>query len=198
MAIQTDYYHILEVHYSASDKEITDAFRRLTKIYHPDRHSNSKQSHKKYMQIVEAYNILSDKNRRLQYDMETKGKSISDNDSFQNIVNNDQFLRDSYRKPHIDYFLNSKEQKGDYFCEVGLSYSNAHEYDRAVHYFDMAIELYPRKSAYWINKGETLLKMNLDNDALDCFEKSLRIEPGNIKAINDRNHVLNKLKGLRI
>ncbi len=63
-----DYYKILGIGYGASNAEIKDAFRRLTKLYHPDRHSNSQQSHKKYIEIVEAFTVLSDSARREEYD----------------------------------------------------------------------------------------------------------------------------------
>ena len=59
---------ILGIDHTASSAEIKDAFRRLTKLYHPDKHSNSKQSHSKYIKIVEAFTVLSNMAKREEYD----------------------------------------------------------------------------------------------------------------------------------
>ncbi|WP_458720459.1 J domain-containing protein [Candidatus Nitrosocosmicus sp. R] len=69
-----DYYKILGIGYGASSAEIKNAFRNLTKLYHPDKHSNSKQSHNKYMKIVDAFNVLSNSAKREDYD---KGLQLS-------------------------------------------------------------------------------------------------------------------------
>lgn len=195
MAEHADYYDILEIDSTASDKEVRDAFRRLTKLYHPDKHSNSKHSHKKYIKIVEAFNVLSDNNNRQQYDMERGGNAQPFSRSYNNRESSNYSRRDNYKMPYTNYFLNSTEHCADYLSEVGLSYLNAQNYEKAVEYFDLALNGYPRKPIYYIYKGEVLLKLNLIKEALACFEKCLRIEPGNIKAINNRNHVLNLMKG---
>ncbi|MEK7143942.1 MAG: DnaJ domain-containing protein, partial [Patescibacteria group bacterium] len=59
-----DYYKILGVNKSASDEEIKKAFRRLAHKYHPDKGGDEK----KFKEINEAYSVLSDKNKRAQYD----------------------------------------------------------------------------------------------------------------------------------
>ena len=195
MVEHVDYYNILEIDSTASDKEIRDAFRRLTKLHHPDKHSNSRHSHKKYMKIVEAFSVLSDNNNRRHYDMERAGNAPPYTRPYNNRQSSDYSRRDSYNVPYTNYFLNSNEQCADYLVEVGLSYVDAQIYDKAIKYFDSAINQFPRKPIYYIYKGEILTKLNLNKEALDCFEKCLRIEPGNIKAINNRNHVLNIIKG---
>lgn len=62
-----DYYEILGVSRSASQTEIRNAYRKLAKQYHPDR--NSSEHAKTYIQLInEAYETLSDEERRRQYD----------------------------------------------------------------------------------------------------------------------------------
>jgi DnaJ-class molecular chaperone len=56
----TDPYRILGVSTSASAAEIRQSFRELALKYHPDRNKNSEESRQKFMQIVEAYRILTD------------------------------------------------------------------------------------------------------------------------------------------
>ena len=63
-----DYYHVLQVNPSATMLEIKQSFRTLALKYHPDKNKNSESSKEKFMQIVEAYEILSDKHSRKRYD----------------------------------------------------------------------------------------------------------------------------------
>ena len=196
MAESIDYYEVLEINPSASEKEVKDAFRRLTKLYHPDKHSNSKQSHNKYMKIVEAFTVLSNSSSRMQYDLERKSKH-SQRKSFtqERTYSSKSFQKESYKKDYSSIFIYSPEQKADYLCDVGLSYLNAKIYDKSIQYFDMAIEQFPRKSSYYLYKGDVLMKMQMNKEALACFESCLRIDPGNIVALRNRNQLLNIIKG---
>ena len=60
-----DYYKILGINKGASEDEIKKAFRKLAHQYHPDKKSGDE---KKFKEIAEAYAVLSDKNKREQYD----------------------------------------------------------------------------------------------------------------------------------
>lgn len=64
-----DYYKILGVPKSASDKEIRKAYRRLARKYHPDVNPNDKAAEGKFKEINEAYEVLSDLEKRKQYDL---------------------------------------------------------------------------------------------------------------------------------
>jgi curved DNA-binding protein len=63
-----DYYKILGVSRTASDEEIKKAYRKLALKHHPDRTKGDKASEEKFKQISEAYAVLSDKEKRKQYD----------------------------------------------------------------------------------------------------------------------------------
>jgi DnaJ-class molecular chaperone len=63
-----DYYQILQVNPSATLIEIKQSFRTLALKYHPDKNKNSESSKEKFMQIIEAYEVLSDQYARKRYD----------------------------------------------------------------------------------------------------------------------------------
>ena len=63
-----DYYEVLGVDKKASAAEIKKAYRKLAKKYHPDLHPNDESAHKKFTEINEAYEVLSDKDKRKKYD----------------------------------------------------------------------------------------------------------------------------------
>ncbi len=65
----TDYYKIIGVNKNASDDDIKKAYRKLAMKYHPDRSGSSKAAEEKFKSISEAYAVLSDKEKRKQYDM---------------------------------------------------------------------------------------------------------------------------------
>ncbi len=65
---QRDYYEILDVAKSANDAEIKKAFRRLAMKYHPDRNPGDEETEKLFKEAKEAYDVLSDSNKRAAYD----------------------------------------------------------------------------------------------------------------------------------
>lgn len=63
-----DYYQVLGVNKNASDEEIKRAYRKLAMKYHPDKNPNRKEAEERFKEINEAYAVLSDKEKRKQYD----------------------------------------------------------------------------------------------------------------------------------
>jgi len=63
-----DYYDILGVGKNARDEEIKRAYRKMAMKYHPDRNPNKKEAEERFKEINEAYAVLSDKDKRKQYD----------------------------------------------------------------------------------------------------------------------------------
>ncbi len=65
---ETDYYEVLGVPPSASEKDITRAYRKLAKQYHPDSNPGNKEAEEKFKSVAAAYDVLGDAAKRKEYD----------------------------------------------------------------------------------------------------------------------------------
>lgn len=68
MATKRDYYEVLGVSKSASEEEIKKSYRQLAKKYHPDMNQGDKSAEAKFKELNEAYEVLSDKDKKARYD----------------------------------------------------------------------------------------------------------------------------------
>ena len=68
-----DYYKILGVDEKSSDDEIKKAYRRMSMLHHPDKNGNTDESKQMFQELNNAYEALSDANKRRTYDMMRKG-----------------------------------------------------------------------------------------------------------------------------
>ena len=66
--MQKDYYETLGVTKNASDEDIKKAYRKLAREHHPDVAQNKEEAEKRFKEINEAYQVLSNKQKRAQYD----------------------------------------------------------------------------------------------------------------------------------
>ncbi len=64
-----DYYDILGISRKADEKEIKRAYRKLAKKYHPDINPGDKRAEQRFKEVTEAYNVLSDAEKKKRYDM---------------------------------------------------------------------------------------------------------------------------------
>jgi curved DNA-binding protein CbpA len=91
---QKDYYKILGLLRNASDDEIKKAYRRLALLNHPDKNPNDSSSAARFQEIREAYETLSDEQKRLKYDSGGEKKTP--------LSNTERHSKDDDRGPSYD------------------------------------------------------------------------------------------------
>ena len=68
MANKRDYYEVLGVNKNATEAELKKAYRKMAMKYHPDQNQGDKEAEEKFKEVNEAYEVLSDSQKRAQYD----------------------------------------------------------------------------------------------------------------------------------
>ncbi|XP_043591116.1 dnaJ homolog subfamily B member 14-like [Bombus pyrosoma] len=95
-----NYYEVLHISSNATQKEIRDAYIKLSKQMHPD--CGNKGNHDEFVKINEAYSILSNKQSKRSYDIDLKQNNIRENYYYQNArsTNHHQYAYDMYYSTH--------------------------------------------------------------------------------------------------
>ena len=102
-----DYYKILGVDENASQEEIKKAYKKLAVKYHPDKNDGELLSEEIFKKVKEAYEILSNLEKRKSYDLRRK-QSINQQQAQTNYNNNNRYYRTNKStnpKENIKYFL---------------------------------------------------------------------------------------------
>ena len=114
-----DYYKILEVSENEDISEIKKQYRKLAMKYHPDRNAGDEKAAKKFREITEAYEVLSNGKKRKEYDYkrenesnQPKNKNNKENFKSKSSQNNFTFGK--------EFFKSAAEMKGMFENSFGL------------------------------------------------------------------------------
>lgn len=138
-----NYYEILQVNEKASKEIIDKVYRTLAKMYHPDANPEEKKkwAEEKFKEINEAYEILSDKDKRAKYDEQLEAERNKANNDTENV-------RNMYKKLYEEnmYLKRQLQQRTQYnnvqnintnstaYNSNNNTTSNQNEYNRADYY----------------------------------------------------------------
>lgn len=114
-----DYYKILEVSENADILKIKKQYRKLAMKYHPDRNAGDERAAKKFREITESYEVLSNEEKRKEYDYKRENennhtKKKNDKENFKNKYSENNF---SFGK---EFFKSAAEMKGMFENSFGL------------------------------------------------------------------------------
>ncbi len=110
-----DYYEILGVARTAREEDIKKAYRKLARKYHPDLNPNNKQSEEKFKEIQEAYEVLSDAEKRQRYDQ--LGGNWKNGAEFTPPPNWGGFQTGGNNVNMDDLFNRAQQQRGNAFSD---------------------------------------------------------------------------------
>lgn len=96
-----DYYKVLGIQKEATSEDIKKAYRKLARKYHPDLNPNNSEAHKKFQEINEANEVLSDPEKRKKYDK--YGKDWKHSDSFEQAQNARQSRQHHYESNYDNF-----------------------------------------------------------------------------------------------
>ncbi|MFM8300734.1 MAG: DnaJ domain-containing protein [Microcystis aeruginosa] len=142
-----NYYEILQIPRNASNNQIKTAFRRLARQYHPDYNPNDPEAVTKFREIEQAYRVLSDKEKRKEYD-----RSLS---------------------PEIPTFQRSAEG----FYQQGWHYAQEKNYQLAIAFYQQAIAINPRFWQAYLQRAEVYYHNQQDRQVLSDCRQVLQLKP---------------------
>lgn len=180
MGNDNDHYKTLDILKNANNKEIKIAYRRLARRYHPDRNSNVSDEIMKNINI--AFEVLSDPEKRKQYDETNLKKNIEDNNDNQ---------KNKYNHKEKSYNINNNYQS---MYEENNSYSsdyaNMHDFDYTSYEADAEY-----KSNVNVKENETVQDLDIPKSQYEIIvEPSLCLAFGSCETLAPKVFVVEKNK----
>jgi hypothetical protein len=186
-----DYYSFLEIDKRETSDKIKRAYYQAAKKFHPDKHLHlpsdifKKKLNTIFAHLTEIYKILSNPERRIQYD-----KNLSVQQAPMHRSNTDlakvrfQEGKEAFRK---GTYAEAKDLFGqavyldssvaEYYFNLGIALVKTDKFREAVNIFNQAIKLDPMNADYLAELGHVYLKLGLNLRAQSTFEKAIKMDP---------------------
>lgn len=158
-----DYYDILGVPRNANQKEIKKAYYQLAQKYHPDKNKGDPEVTRKFHEVSEAYEVLSDESKRNQYDHFGDFNTSTGNSGFQDFYSTVD-PEELFRKIFGDFGSKSRDFSDFEFDDSSFHFGSNHE---------VIVNLTFKEAARGLNKE---ISMNIMDTCPKC--KGFRCEPG--------------------
>ncbi len=109
-------YEILGINKSATSEQIKTAFRKLAKIYHPDKNQGNKDAEEKFKSIKNAYEVLSDTTKKKKYDLSLENnihqrQQTSKQKNYNDFTQEELKRRRYYQEFYANEFKKHKEKE---------------------------------------------------------------------------------------
>lgn len=190
--MKVNYYEVLGVDRSASEEQIRDRFRKLARENHPDRYKGSDKvdAERRFQNLTEAVNVLTNPARRKQHDVEMAGVSKGGVVDFAQIAKaymakgvkayKENDFRGAYENFDLAAKHNEKDAKAWY--HVALAAARMPSMMRqAVHAIETAVQLEPVNPVYLRDAGKLAKMAGLSAKAERYFEQALQWDPQNVE-----------------
>ena len=153
-----DYYKILGLDKNASDEDIKKAYRKLARKYHPDLNPNDQEANKKFQQVNEANEVLSDPEKRKKYD---------------------QYGKDW---KHAEQFEQARQQQQRYGGGAGSAFSGSFDPDDFSEFFTSMFGAGGRRSRQSFKGQDYEAELNLSlREAAVTHQQTLTINGKNVR-----------------
>lgn len=193
--MKLNYYEVLGVDRSATDQEIRDRFRKLAREHHPDRYRgpDKADAERKFQNLTEAVNVLTNAARRKQHDSELAGGNKGGTVDFAQIAKaylskgvkayKDGDMRGAYENFDMAVKHNQQDAKG--FHYLALAAARIPGYTRqAVQAIESAVQRDPMNAQYLKDAGLLCRKAGLVAKAERYLDESLKWDASNFEVQN--------------
>lgn len=184
-----NYYEILEVEPDASEKEIKQAYYRLARELHPDKAENERKRKKHeaiFADVSKAYNILKDKRRRAEYDKNLKKKVFrkKSQEPEKKVTESPPPKKASPRKESREARQDRSREKLQIAKKAylkGLRFFKVGDYERAIPYFEAAVENDDSEGTYYYRLAMAYTKSRKKfTKAVEFCNRAIEIDPYNM------------------
>ncbi len=167
MQMKRDYYEVLGVTRTATAEEIKKAYRKLALNYHPDRNPGSKETEEKFKEAAEAYAILSDPEKRAQYDQFGHSLGGSGFSGFQGFEDSFRGFGDIFGDLFDDFFGTGGRGRAGAHRGSDLEVSVEITLEEAAHGREVSIEI-PRHEACSACEGSGAARGSKKTECPEC------------------------------